>query len=221
MTLPAWREDRPQQSRKPRRRPALRDAEDLAAIRDRSSSPANQLLALVEEATARGRLRPGAGPAAENPKPVKTRRRLAGMLLAWSCAMMAASVGYLAYETLKPAEPVAAEPLPGLDFSGVTSRYVQSSEGPAVELSGVVRNIGEEMVEPEVTIQLAGSRVAVEQQLRLGTASLPPGAERPFTVRALLPEGTRTVRLLSPKEPSMAPMEMPLVSPGWTAIGGF
>ncbi|MCQ8184536.1 hypothetical protein [Parvularcula maris] len=221
MTLPAWREDRPQQSSKPRRRAKLRDAEDLAGLRDRSSSPANQLLAMVEAAAERGGLhRQAAKPAADERAP-KTRKRLASLLLGWSCAIMAASVGYLAYETLKPAEMVAAELLPGLDFSGVTSRYVQSSEGPAVELSGVVRNIGEEMVEPEVTIQLAGTRVAVEEQLRLGTASLPPGAERPFTVRALLPEGTRTVRLLSPKEPSVPALDMPMVSPGWTAGGGF
>jgi hypothetical protein len=197
----------------------LRDAAELAELRDRRGSPANQLLAMVEAAAARGGLE---GPAETGARKRKTdepaRKMIAKLLLGWSCLVLSGSIGYLAYETLKPA-PVQATELPGLDFSGVTSRYVQSSEGPAVELSGIVRNVGQTTLEPEVTIQLAGNRVAVEQQLRLGGAALPPSAERPFTVRALLPEGTRTVRLLSAENQALGPKGMALVSPAWTAPG--
>ncbi|MEM7519089.1 MAG: hypothetical protein AAF368_19460, partial [Planctomycetota bacterium] len=127
------------------------------------------------------------------------------------------SVGYLGFETLT-AEPAADAPArPNLDFSGVTSRYVQSAEGPALELTGVVRNEGVDAVQPEVTLQLAGNRVAIEEPLRLGVATLPPGAERPFTVRLLLPKGAKTVKLLPPEGSGAPARTMPLVSPGWTA----
>lgn len=207
MTLPAWRET---QQEPKRRRPRPRPADELDGLRDRASSPANQLLEMLQDAQL---TKPPAPKPARKPK---LSQKVAGWMLGWSLLALTMSVGYLAFETLRPT-PAAAEIRPTLDFSQVSSRYVQSSQGPAVELSGIVRNVGEEGVEPEVTLQLAGSRVAIEEALRLGPVALPPGAERPFTVRILLPEGTKSVSLLPPKGAEGAPRSLLAVSPGWTA----
>ncbi|NNU16577.1 hypothetical protein HK107_09620 [Parvularcula sp. ZS-1/3] len=210
MTLPAWREERREQPA--RRRP--RKVDELDGIRNRAESPANQLLEMLRESQL-----PGEAQKKPEPKPFRTppiARRFAKWLLGWSVLAMGLSVGYLAYETLTPETAVPAE-RPPLDFADVASRYVQSSEGPAIELSGLVRNSGETLVEPDVLLQLAGSRVAIEEPLRLGAAVLPPGAERPFTVRVLLPEGTRSVRLLPPEKSGQAMGDLMLVSPAWTA----
>jgi hypothetical protein len=128
------------------------------------------------------------------------------------------SVALLSFETLK-GSPAAPADRPALEFSELRSRYVSSSEGPALELSGIVMNAGGQMVPPEVVLQLAGKRLAIEEPLQLGGAALPPGAERPFTVRLLLPEGTETVSLLPPSEGSRFRKSMPLVSPAWTSAG--
>lgn len=215
MTLPAWRDERPEF----RPRPRPRKADALDELRDRSASPANQLLELLEASALPGQepreAHGEARPFRLSPLP----RRLASYLLGWSLLALALSVSYLAYETLVPGnmpEPVR----PSLDFADVSSRFVQSSEGPALELTGLVRNEGDATVEPEVVLQLAGSRVAIEEPLRLGTASLPPGAERPFTVRVLLPEGTKSVRLLPTGHVTLKPRALPLVSPAWTADAG-
>ena len=211
MTLPAWREDRPQRKRRPR----PRDIDELRDIRNRGASPANQLLQMLENAELPGTETP-VPQAQPKPEPKRLSRRVAGWLLGWSVVAMGLSFAYLTYETLN-APPAASIERPSLNFDGVESRYVMSSEGPALELSGVVRNDGEALTEPDVILQLAGGRVAIEEPLRLGIAALPPGAERPFTVRVLLPNGVRSVRLLPPEQSGLRPREMTLISPAWTA----
>lgn len=209
MTLPAWRDDRPQRKLRPR----PRGVDELSDIRDRRASPANQLLEMLERANFDSAPQPAAEPPAQ---PKRLSRKLASWLLGWSVAAMALSFAYLTYETLSaPAATVMERP--ALAFEGVQTRYVISSEGPALELSGLIRNEGEGLTEPEVILQLAGGRVAIEKPLRLGGAALPPGAERPFTVRVLLPEGVRSVRLLPPEQSGLRPREMALISPAWTA----
>lgn len=212
MTLPAWR-DEPVQ-RKPRQR--FRGPDELKEIRDRRASPANQLLELLENADLPGVPKPPRPAPQPEAQSQRFSRKFAGWLLGWSVLAMGLSFAYLTYETLNAA-PAAPLERPALDFSGVQSRYVMSTEGPALELSGVLRNDGETMIEPDVLLQLAGGRLAIEEPLRLGGAALPPGAERPFTVRVLLPEGVRSVRLLPPEQSGLRPREMALISPAWTA----
>lgn len=217
MTLPAWREDAPQ----PRHRPRPMPVDERHSPPGQATSPANQLLRMLEEASLPGggaKTRPGSRQAAAPADLFAMRlpRRLAGWLLGWSCLALGLSVAYLALETLKP-EAATVRERPALDFTDVASRHVMSSEGPALELSGLVRNAGETPVEPDVVLQLAGNRVAIEERVRLGAAALPPGAERPFTVRVLLPRGTKTVRLLPPSGDAAVQRSMPLISPAWTA----
>ncbi|GGY55081.1 hypothetical protein [Parvularcula lutaonensis] len=232
MTLPAWRDEQPEWHELPE--PRLRKKPE--ARPGAGTSPANQLLAMLEEASL-----PGAGQRAKKrlrkpdlqklklpPVPSMPKlpsipapslalpKKLASWLLGWSVAAMALSLSYLTFETLNTGS-VETPDRPALDFSDVQTRYVQSSEGPAIELSGVVRNEGDRLVEPEVVLQLAGSRVAIEEPVRLGGAALPPKAERPFTLRVVIPEGVKTVRLLPPDTEAARPRPMPLVSPAWTA----
>lgn len=222
MTLPAWRDEQPEWHELPE--PRLRKKPEPQP--GPGTSPANQLLAMLEQANLPGskvrpkkawlkQLKPLKIPAIPAPS-LALPKKLASWLLGWSVAAMALSLAYLTFETLNTGS--ASAPIrPALDFSGVETRYVQSSEGPAIELSGVVRNEGDTLVEPEVILQLAGSRVAIEEPIRLGGAALPPKAERPFTLRVVIPEGTKTVRLLPPDTAAERPRPMPLVSPAWTA----
>ncbi|MEE4210889.1 MAG: hypothetical protein V2I43_16690 [Parvularcula sp.] len=143
-------------------------------------------------------------------------RSFSSALLVFASAAMLGSVALLSYETLGGGGAAVGE-RPAFEFRDLRSRYVRSSEGPALELSGLLANAGEVELEPEVLLQIAGRRVAIEEPLTLGGAMLPPGAERPFTVRLLLPEGTETVSLLPPTEGSRYRRSMSLVSPAWTA----
>jgi hypothetical protein len=204
MTLPARREADWFETPRARPRPRIvKEPQREAGMR----SPANELLAQLEKA----HLPRGYG------LPRRRKNLFGGLLLGWSFALAAASIGYVAFETLKAPELRPAPPAP-LALGDIVSRHVQSSEGAALEITGTLRNIGDRRMEPEVLLQLAGSRVAIEEPLRLGGNDLLPGAERPFTVRLLLPEGTRSVKLLPPRDvdPGRS-LTMPTVSPGWTA----
>ncbi|MEM0930080.1 MAG: hypothetical protein AAGI89_12410 [Pseudomonadota bacterium] len=184
-----------------------------------SQSPANQLLAMLQEANleairpedhAGAALRPGTS------LPEERRSALFGtILLVWAVLALITSVSVVAYDALKPVPAIVIPP--ALTFSELDHRLVQSNEGPALELSGLVSNAGEEVREPEVLLRLSGKRLAIEEPLRLGLASLPPGAERPFTVRILLPQGVQSVSLLPTEEKSLMIRSLPVVSPAWTA----
>lgn len=155
------------------------------------------------------------------PEPPKKSalQRFGGFLLLWSLMALAASVGILAWETVGPGGAVRASATerPPLEFGQLSTRHVQSAEGAALEITGILKNVGSERADPAVTLQLAGNRVAIEEPLRLGQAPLPPGAERPFAVRILLPEDVQSVSLLPlTQDPSSEP-HMVLISPGWTA----
>lgn len=221
MTLPAEREQWPESQEDGHVEPVF---EPMGEVPPPHTSPANHLLSILQSANL-GQLRRKitSGPSrrvefreAEIERVPPLLKNFGTVLLAWSIGAMVLSIGILAFEILEPSAPVVTE-RPPLEFEEMASRHVESSEGRALELTGLVRNAGERPVQPEVTLQLAGSRVAIEEPLRLGAAALPPGAERPFTVRLLLPEGTKTVRLL-PAENTRAPKgSMPLVSPAWTS----
>lgn len=183
-------------------------------------SPANQLLRLLEDANFESIASPREHPFRQaRPKSVYADMpRMFGIVLfVWSILALSASVGVVIYDILREDRLVAAAQRPPLVFNQLAHRYVQSSEGPALELSGLVTNGGSEPVEPSVVLQLAGSRLAIEEPLRLGIVTLPPGAERPFTVRVLLPEGVESVRLLPGEQRPVLTRNLSTVSPAWTA----
>lgn len=206
--------------------PARRHGPDTAFAARRNRADEKELadrlrqrIAVAEKAARAA----GAAAGTQPPPPIERRRGPVGsgtMVLACSCLALAASVGMLGYETFGPpaAQDTAIGDAPApLVFSGVSSRYVQSAEGPALELSGIVRNQDAQPRAPAVTLKLSGSRVAIEERLALGSVPLSPGAERPFAVRLLLPEGARTVSLLPASKGGEPAPSMVLVSPAWTA----
>ena len=87
---------------------------------------------------------------------------------------------------LAPAAPTR----PVLTVEARLDRYVRSSQGPALLLSGVIRNEG-----PEVVPQLSLYVGAEAQAVPLPPVAVPPGGERPFRVRVLLPMAPREVTL--------------------------
>ena len=183
-----------------------------------NQSPANQLLAMLQEANLEA-IRPELDmepPAPQAPSGEERRSALFGtILLVWSILALIISVSVVAYDALKPI-PAPVIP-PALTFTDLNHRLVQSNEGPALELKGLVSNAGDDVLEPEVLLRLSGKRLAIEEPLRLGLASLPPGAERPFTVRVLLPSGVQSVSLLPTEETSLTVRTLPVVSPAWTS----
>ncbi|MEM1410107.1 MAG: hypothetical protein AAGG79_05100 [Pseudomonadota bacterium] len=208
MSLPA---QQPETSARPRSRGRADERELAEQLRAR--------IALAEEAAlaaarvAEQRITPPEPPAREE----LASKRLGLTLLIWSFIALIVSIAILAWETVGPGAEVRALERPALQFSGLQTRYVQSAQGPTLEITGIVKNGGEEPVDPQVTLQLAGGRVAIEEPLRLGRTELPAGAERPFALRLLLPEGVRSVNLLPLQGEPVSEQKMLLVSPGWTA----
>lgn len=210
MTLPARRRDPYPLPETGRSRAAERELAEK--LRERIALAERAARAAAETAEAR----------LETPAPKKDEasRGFGIALLVWSCLAFVASVGILTYETLGPGAAVrSGVTRPALAFADISTRYVQSAEGPALELTGLVRNSGEGPVAPEVRLQIAGEKVSIEEHLRLGGAPLQPQAERPFAVRLLLPEGVTSVKLLPPvgEGAGSGKPSMILVSPAWTA----
>ena len=87
---------------------------------------------------------------------------------------------------LVPVTPTA----PPLTVDARLDRYVQSSQGPALLLSGTIRNAG-----PAVIPQLSLAVNAKAQAVPLPSVAIQPGGERPFRVRVLLPSAAQDVTL--------------------------
>lgn len=208
MTLPARKDDH--LPHPPRKRTRWEEKELAEQLRERIALAERAALAAAEEAQARMSDVARAEKAA-------TPERFGIILLVWSCVALLISMGILAYETLGPGAAARAIERPQLEFSDLNTRFVQSAEGPAVEITGILRNTGDRPAKPEFTLQLVGNRVAIEEPLKLGGAALPSGAERPFAVRLLVPNGTQQVSLLPPQEGTSSEPDMVLVSPAWTA----
>ncbi|MEO1659152.1 MAG: hypothetical protein AAFR65_15690 [Pseudomonadota bacterium] len=183
-----------------------------------SQSPANQLLAMLQEANLEA-IRPEEHAIVEPRPRVSAEERRSALfgtiLLVWAVLALITSVSVVAYDTLKPIPAVIIPP--ALTFTELDHRLVESNEGPALELTGLVSNDGDNVLEPEVLLRLSGKRLAIEEPLRLGLASLPPGAERPFTVRILVPQGVQSVSLLPTDQTSLVVRSLPVISPAWTA----
>ena len=130
-----------------------------------------------------------------------TPLRLLGWL-AWSGAAALVLLIAAAPEKLAERAPFAA-PLaaalappapaaPPLVVEAQLRRYAASSDGPAVLLSGVIRHQAEgEALTPRLTLDAGAGEVPVP----LPAVALPPGGERPFSLRVLLPPEAQTVRL--------------------------
>ncbi|MBB4658592.1 zinc-ribbon domain-containing protein [Parvularcula dongshanensis] len=88
------------------------------------------------------------------------------------------------YAYLRP--PAAA---PALSVEAALGRYALSDQGPAVSITGVVRNDGLDETFPRLVLTATGPAGSEAQVVPLPAVPLPPGGERPFAVRALLPEG--------------------------------
>ena len=86
--------------------------------------------------------------------------------------------------------PPAAD---GLTVTGGLDAYAVSSQGPAVMVSGVVANRGRADAVPLVTMTIETPDGPVSQAVSLPQVPLPPGGERPFAVRALVPPGASGV----------------------------
>ena len=122
---------------------------------------------------------------------------------------------------LAPPPPAAPQPL---SVAVQLDRYVLSDQGPAVLLSGTIRNEGGEVI-PELVL-IAGPAAgenSEEASVPLPPVLLPPGGERPFAVRVLVPTDTRTVRLAVRAAQTVAGADRPPQAPTGPSepIGGY
>lgn len=93
-----------------------------------------------------------------------------------------------------------------LELKNVTTRYAQSIEGPVLEIRGTVINSGATPVMPLLELSVDGEVLADYGAVSLSEVTVPVRGERPFVVRAMLPEGTARadIRMLAgaPAQPA-------------------
>lgn len=77
-----------------------------------------------------------------------------------------------------------------LELKGVSTRYAQSFEGPVLEIRGTVVNAGTIPALPLLELRVDGEVLADYQAVSLSDVTVPVRGERPFVVRAMVPEGT-------------------------------
>ena len=137
--------------------------------------------------------------------------RLLGWVL-WAGAAAGAVVLAVAPEAITARVPALAVLAPAaptppslLTVDARLDRYVQSSQGPALLLSGTIRNGGPAVV-PQLSLDV-GSEV---QTVPLPPVAVPTGGERPFRVRVLLPPSAQgatgrgvTLRVAATNAPSV------------------
>ncbi|WP_031552478.1 zinc-ribbon domain-containing protein [Parvularcula oceani] len=112
------------------------------------------------------------------------------------------------YERIAPSAPP-----PGLRVEARLERFGLSSEGPVAELRGLVRNAGASAAVPSLALAVTTAEGEEVQTLPLPRVSLPPAGERPFTVRALVPEGAQGLRLqVSPAQGGVERMPVPVAA---------
>ena len=91
---------------------------------------------------------------------------------------------------------------PGLTVEAALGAYALSTQGPAVTVTGRVINAGGADAVPRVTL-VATTRDGTEaQDVPLPQVALPPGGERPFALRALVPDGTKGLRVTVAEDPA-------------------
>ncbi|MEM9233160.1 MAG: hypothetical protein AAGA69_02850, partial [Pseudomonadota bacterium] len=77
-----------------------------------------------------------------------------------------------------------------LQLENVTTRYALSLEGPVLEIRGTVVNVGEAPVLPLLELSVDGQPVVAQEAVAISEVSVPVRGERPFVVRAMVPEGS-------------------------------
>lgn len=112
---------------------------------------------------------------------------------------------------------VATPPAPpGLRVRAELETYAVSSQGPAVMVAGVVVNAGAAEAVPQLTMTVATPQGPSAQAVALPAVALPPGGERPFAVRALVPEGATGVSLaVAPGDVVRDGFALQTQGPGW------
>lgn len=205
---------------------ALAAAARAKALRDRVLVLAGHALGTVLHTVNRWRRRDGAavhaspGDAAARATRARMRAKAANALtparaagwLLW-CAAAAGVVLLMTAgrDVLQSAFPPAAKiyalgtPLPaaaGLKVTGDLKTYAMSSEGPAVLVAGTISNDGRSAMVPVLTMTVATPDGPAAQRVAIPPVALPPGGERPFAVRALMPAGASGLTL------SVAPGEL-------------
>ena len=114
------------------------------------------------------------------------------------------------------AVPPAAPP--GLRVEGELKTYAVSSQGPALVLAGTVTNEGAADAVPNVTLWVRTPDGEAGQPVALPPVALPPGGERPFAVRALVPDGATAIRLtVAPGAASRDGLALQAQGDGWSA----
>ena len=110
----------------------------------------------------------------------------------------------------------------GLTVRAELRAYAVSSQGPAVMVSGLVANEGASAFVPLVTLTAETGEGREAQVLPLPRVALPPGGERPFAVRALVPEGATALAVsVAPGEPGQAEgFTVQGIGSGWDASNG-
>ncbi len=94
-------------------------------------------------------------------------------------------------------------------INSVRSRYAQSPQGPVLEMRGVIVNTGKSPILPHLTLtaqDAANTPLAVEPVV-ISEVPIPGRGERPFVIRARVPEGTRTAHLTYSPSISAPPRE--------------
>ncbi|MEM9421403.1 MAG: zinc-ribbon domain-containing protein [Pseudomonadota bacterium] len=84
-----------------------------------------------------------------------------------------------------------------VEITRLRTRYAQSTVGPILEMRGVIINQGSTSIVPHLTLttRLHGDAPPRVEPVLVSQVPLPSKGERPFVIRALVPEGTQTAHL--------------------------
>ena len=220
-------------------------ASRLRRLRDAGLTLAGTALGTLLHVTARLRGRPAPvrpttpGDAAARDTRAKMRARAANAMtparaLGWTAWAGISTALVLALtmraETVQALFPPAAtlyalvtppSAPPGLRVQGALGAFAMSSQGPAVTLTGAVVNEGDRDAVPQVTMTVQTPDGPLAQPVALPPVALPPGGERPFTVRALVPEGSTAVALtVTAGEATREGLALQTQGPGWSGHAG-
>lgn len=80
---------------------------------------------------------------------------------------------------------------PSIQIAGISSRYAESFDGPVLELRGQLINTGNDPVLPALELSAVGATEPFSERVTVTDVPIPKGGERPFIIRAQIPDGTR------------------------------
>ncbi|ADM09384.1 hypothetical protein PB2503_06592 [Parvularcula bermudensis HTCC2503] len=116
---------------------------------------------------------------------------------------------------------LADEPrLPPVRLEGVVRRVANSTEGPVLEVRGRLVNMSGDAIAPQLVLQLNGDK-RLSHAASISDVPLVSGGERPFVIRARLPEQVERIELtpsIGAVAGSLAPspsFRMQQIGSGW------